>query len=119
MNHFHYIYSSIEDEIINLFFNKDNKIISSRLKISFLSKYPKLHNYILNRYKDSESIAETLYRIKDHIEIRPVCPVCGNKLPFCKGKFIKHCSIICAANDINTRNKTKNTMLIKYGVENP
>jgi hypothetical protein len=35
-----------------------------------------------NRFDDSESIRETIFRIKEKIEKRPTCPVCGNPVKF-------------------------------------
>lgn len=97
-------------------------------------------NYLLNRYSDSESISETYYRIKNNIDIRPVCPICGNKLSFfCIRKtgvfgFSKHCCYLCSAKDpktfdlkcktreehfgdpfYNNRDKYKKTCQEKYG----
>ena len=46
--------------------------------------------YVNNRYNDSSSIAETIYRIKHNIEIRPVCPICGGYLKFNGKKFQKN-----------------------------
>ena len=62
-------------------------------------KYQNIINYIENRYDDSESFKETLYRICHNIEIRPVCQECGNKVEFIgKGNvlFRSFCSLSCS-----------------------
>lgn len=48
-----------------------------------------------------------------------VCPVCGNRctlMSFIKG-YSKHCSYDCEANDINEKNRKKETCKKKYGVD--
>ena len=92
--------------------------------------------YLNNRYSDSLSVKETLYRIKHNIEIRPVCPICGNNVLFNKkGYFSTTCSKECTnklrkqhidetliklygTTTYNNVEKTKKTCLEKYGVEN-
>lgn len=69
--------------------------------------------YIDNRYNDSESIKETLYRIKYNIEERPVCPKCGKPVKFGAG-FNMYCSRNCAIN----QEKIKKSIKEKYGVDN-
>ena len=92
--------------------------------------------YLNNRYSDSLSVKETLYRIKHNIEIRPVCPICGNNVLFNKkGYFSTTCSKECTnklrkqhidetliklygTTTYNNIEKTKKSCLEKYGVEN-
>ena len=69
--------------------------------------------YIYNRYNDSESIKETLYRIKHNIEDRPKCIKCGKPVKFGQG-FNKYCSRSCAIN----QEKIKKSIKEKYGVDN-
>ena len=69
--------------------------------------------YINNRYNDSESIKETLYRIKHNIEDRPKCIKCGKPIKFGQG-FNKYCSRSCAIN----QEKIKKSIKEKYGVDN-
>ena len=85
-------------------------------------KYPNINNYLLNRYKDSESRIESLLRLVYNIENRPRCPICGNLVKFIgkpnsKGIFSIHCSEECRRKDINSQ-KVKQTKLLKYGNEN-
>ena len=75
--------------------------------------------YLINRYKDSKSYKETIYRIKNNIEIRPVCETCGGEVEFCKnGYFRKYCCVSCAQKNKNTLIKSQNTKLLKYGHKN-
>ena len=102
--------------------------------------------YLTNRYNDSDSLKETMYRIIHGIEVRPVCPICGGKVRWqdaTKGykKYCKCCGPsqgLCneteeqkqkrIANTIKTRKrngsykhgeKFKTTSMLHYGVENP
>lgn len=128
------------DQILNYIFFKNDKYNLSKV-ISYnklkLKKYPNIQHYILNRFNDSNSERETLYRIHYNILNKPLCPVCGKKLSFFGRKnilFLSHCSNKCKKLDKNVNNKwlqscnnhigtnrdkAKNTMLKRYGVENP
>ena len=106
---------------------KDNYIIKeyynkrgwpNGIKLANAEKFrPNDFKYMSSRYSDSDSIKETLYRIKNNINIHPLCPTCGKPIKFV-GVFKKHCSSKCSANDPITRNKCKNTCKEKYGVTN-
>ena len=97
-----------------------------RVYINLIKKNNKLYNYSLNRYSDSESIKETIFRIKNNIEERPVCVMCGWKVKFDERVshhhlrnhgYYWHCSSKCNQNDKETRDKIKNTCVEKYGDE--
>lgn len=106
---------------------KDNYIIKeyynkrgwpNGIKLANAEKFrPNDFKYLSLRYFDSDSIKETLYRIKNHIDVHPLCPTCGKPIKFV-GVFKKHCSYKCSANDPVTRNKCKETCKEKYGVTN-
>ena len=81
-------------------------------------KYNKdIYEYLINRYDDSDSLKETLFRIYNGIEEHPKCPTCGKPLVF-KGMFFKFCSNICAQSSDEIKQKIKQTCLKKYGVDN-
>ena len=81
-------------------------------------KYNKdIYEYLINRYDDSDSLKETLFRIYNGIEEHPKCPTCGKPLVF-KGIFFKFCSNICAQSSDEIKQKIKQTCLDKYGVDN-
>ena len=81
-------------------------------------KYNKdIYEYLINRYDDSDSLKETLFRIYNGIEEHPKCPTCGKPLVF-KGIFFNFCSNICAQSSDEIKQKIKQTCLEKYGVDN-
>ena len=97
-----------------------------------IEHYVNIFNYIHNRFDDSESIKESVYRIrylcddlinKDityKIEHKPKCPECGNpvKFKFRKTKmFTKYCSNKCSGKSQVTIQLKKNTQLEHYGNE--
>lgn len=115
-----------EDRLNKSVKNKYNRLKSKR--------YTNIKSYIDNRYEDSLSERETLYRIHHNIEIRPVCKVCGSPVRF-QGRivvFSEHCSNRCKKldPDVNekwkkscgengtNREKAKQTMSERYGCEN-
>lgn len=127
------------DKLIDMIFFKENmysKSVCNRFNTRKYKRYQNILSYLKNRFKDSESDRETIYRIHYKIENKPQCPICGNKLRFC-GKnnkiFLSHCSNRCKKmdNEVNkkwkvscgelstNREKAKQTMINKYGVENP
>ena len=106
----------INDNTIIDLINMDGKIhILKIITKSFLKRNPEIQQYLINRFKDSQSIQETLYRIYYKIEIRPTYPYCGNPLRFIGGKdiFTKYCSISCAS--FHTSPKAKETCRKLYG----
>ena len=100
------------------------------LNANYAFKYKMLNDdeikYIINRYSDSLSLKESVYRIINDIEIRPICKSqnCNNPVKFTKNGFNLFCSQQCyAKNDSNfskqhVKDKIKQTCLERYGVEN-
>lgn len=122
--------NKITDEYIkSLFFTKNETINSNYLKPAWLNTHPEINDYLVNRYSDSTSYKETLYRILLGIEERPVCKTCGNPVSFeashrwTRGRngwpFLLYCSSKCQANDPDIKNKHIQTYKEKYGVDNP
>jgi hypothetical protein len=116
----------IDQDIINHFYKNDKR----KSRVAELSD--EMLAYLNGRYADSESINETVYRIFNHIDERPVCPMCGGKLKFVKS-FNSFCSKSCSAKHsaieyekkhgvksslLLNRDKVKQTMIEKYGVDN-
>ena len=103
----------IDDQYIkDKFFSKNGRVIKSRINNMTTEE----NNYIVRRYDDSDSINESLFRIFNNIDIRPVCPICGGKLQFYgrkKKPYNTHCSISCAA--IDTAKRTYKERVEKYG----
>jgi len=133
------------DQLISKVFFRDNKLYNKYFKRFFKNpkkyknKYFNIKEYLLNRYDDSEDIRETLYRIYRHIEKRPICKTCGNKLNLMivnnkNQVFPTYCSISCEMKDpnvmkkhneccqkkygsVNNSKKTKETCIKRYGVK--
>lgn len=75
-------------------------------------------DYLNNRYNDSDSLLESLQRIRMGIEEKPLCPKCGMPVKWV-GKeskmFTKYCSNGCRANAEETHEKAKQTLIEKWG----
>lgn len=80
----------------------------------------KEHEYLANRYTDSRSFKESVYRIRYSVNKIPRCPVCGKPNNFIGGRkgYTKHCCCTCAQLDKEVRNKNKQTNLRLHGTEN-
>lgn len=105
----------INDEYIIKYFYKGDKINVNKYK----TITPKIQDYLINRFPDSQSIKETINRIKYQIFKRPVCPICGNSVKYRSlNIFNTHCSYKCAAINKKTIAKREQTCVTKYGVSN-
>ena len=111
-----------------------------RIKESFIKRFINISNYLTNRFIDSDSFLETIYRIFNKIEEKPKCKNCGKLLQFHpRHHFREFCSQKCVQNfdDIRRKKsvtrekhmsddlsyykditrKRKQTLLERYGVE--
>lgn len=84
---------------------------------------PVILDYLNNRYKDSDSIEETLKRIELGIEEKPKCalPGCNNPVTFIGRKramFSMFCCQAHSAQSEETRKKCKETNKEHWGTEN-
>ena len=105
----------INDEYIKNIFNT-SQIHESKIK----SLSDDILKYLNNRYKDSTSIKETIFRIINNIEIHPKCPEC-NKLV--KVKYRKETPFYSTCGDPNCIHKRKGNgpkeaCIKKYGLIN-
>ena len=83
--------------------------------------YSDFHQYILDTYPKDITWIEKLYWYYHNINSHPLCPVCDKNvgfLDFVHG-YSKHCSIQCNNKDENFKNKSHQSCLERYGVENP
>jgi hypothetical protein len=83
--------------------------------------YSDFHQYILDNYPKDITWIEKLYWYYHNINSHPLCPVCGKNvgfLDFVHG-YSKHCSIQCNNRDEDFKNKSRQSCLERYGVENP
>lgn len=134
------LYFMCYDKLIDkLFFKGDIYNLSNVIKFNRYknTKYKNIKTYLDHRYIDSFTHRETIYRIHYQIEQTPLCPICkSNRLKFYGKKniiFSSHCSHKCKKMDnlVNqkwktscgelgtNRQKAKQTLKDKYGVENP
>lgn len=101
-----------------LFYGKT--ISSNRIKQLKNGKFPNVNEYILNRFKDTSSYNENIYRILYHIEERSKCPVCGNYTTYLgNGKYSVCCSTKCSNNYDVANQRREQTTLLHYGVKHP
>lgn len=113
------------DKLINKIFWKDDNLMNAHKRKTKLSFHPNISNYLENRYNDSESVKETLYRIHYNIEERPKCKYCGKPTIFAGRKnciYQDYCSNSCAGKGTDRGKKwfenQKKYNKEKYGVEN-
>ena len=109
-----------DNDIIEYFFYYKN---FERLNHKKLKNIPnEIIEYLNNRFNDSNSLLESIVRIKYHIEYKPKCPICGKEIEFnnvsnnISKPFNKTCSNECNKKLISL--SFKQTCLEKYGLDN-
>ena len=107
-----------DDIIISIFVSEKTGIIkAARTSEKWLNNHPNIKTYLLNRYSDSSNIVEIIYRIKNKMDVHPICPECGKPVNF--GRFTdgyhKFCSTACSRKSKETRDKSAATKLERYG----
>lgn len=110
-----------DNYIISLFFGKRQAKWQIIKKHKILGIKSPEYNYIMSRYNDSTCFEESLARIKNNINIRPICKNCGKPLNFTNkysDPFMTFCCSSCSTLNEDTKTKYKNTCLEKYGVDN-
>lgn len=108
------------DNIITSILIKSGKILVNSTRKIYKGEYPNIYEYLVNRYDDSDNIAETLWRMYHKVEERPTCKVCGGHVCFIghhhgKLKYTKTCSISCGSR--SSKPKREQTMVDRYGVK--
>lgn len=103
----------IDNIIFKYFINIKTKNCATSLFKKRLKKLPLLSNYINNRFADSESWTETIWRIRNKVYEKPKCKECGKPLKF---PFKTYCSTKCRSHNKDVKDKTIQTCLNKYGV---
>jgi hypothetical protein len=68
---------NIKQYIIDTLCDDVGKLIPARLNNKYLNNHNIDIDSILNYYKDSESLQESLYRILNNIDEKPICKICG------------------------------------------
>ena len=93
-------FENVRNKVIEI--KENNKRLAAKYVLDKLSSEEL--ELLNNVFVDSESDAELVYRVIHNIITKPICSVCGCKMPF-KGGFSKYCSIKCSTNS-NDRKKT-------------
>ena len=111
-----YSYETKDDAITYVFYSKSEKLNVNRFRDKWIMNHPNIWKYANNRFSDSDSLYENLYRMKHKMYERPVCVICGGRVSFNKQThFAKHCSAKCSAMDENTKSAHRNTCVERYG----
>lgn len=117
------------DNDIIKYFTKGNRIMKYR--INKLEDTNEIIQYLKNRFNDSYSLEESLYRIFYKVYTKGICPICGKPVALVNFKygFGKTCnSKECVKKYKNLHSSFKNydiqlkvreTIIKKYGVDNP
>ena len=105
-----------DNDIKNIFFNENGRIDSNKLTHEYIINHKEIFEYLNVRYSDSLSIRETLRRIYNNIEIRPVCNICGSPVHFI-GKRKMLYTKTCGKGKCYCKERDK-IMLKKYGITN-
>lgn len=104
------------DNILNKVLYNDKGNLKAKYNRSKY-KYPNITNYLKNRFNDSESIRETIDRIKFKIYERPVCKYCGGEVEYLgTNKFREFCCLSCKT--LGTKDRVEKTCIKRYGVAN-
>lgn len=79
--------------------------------------FPDFREYINEKYQDSTTIQERLYRYYNGIDIVPTCPVCNKRVKFhgFSYGYAKFCGSRCASKSPESRQKVINTVKQRYG----
>ena len=98
------IYTSDERNCLNIFCidNEYTKLNSTKLsKIYLVANHNKLE-YVLNFMKtycnffsEKTTLSEMIYCIKNHIQIQPVCEICGKPVKYRNFKFGYNLMLSC------------------------
>lgn len=114
---------NFEQYILNVSLNSNGKINPYQLYNIIFKNEPDIKIYLMNRYTDIPtsmfSYSKVIYRIKNNINTRPVCPVCGKPLIY-RSQTIGYsivCSKKCTYLYNGIKEKRKQICLEKYGVE--
>ena len=110
-----------DDFILNLFITSKNKLNPNYIRDKWLDENILIKQYLLNRFNDNcSNISEIIYRIKNNIENIPICKMCNNPISFRGFQFgySTYCSSKCAWKCDETFEKSRNSLLLKYGDEN-
>ena len=98
----------------------DNVLWADRV----LKKYKELYLSILS-FNSCNNIPfnQKVYNFYNSIETHPICKICGDVVKFHNKKYSTYCSVNCSSSDVELNkiklDKTKQSLLEKYGVSSP
>lgn len=105
-----------DEDILKFLWPNKICLYKGKLKNGLISNI--MLEYLKNRFQDSDSIEESLYRLKYGIYEKPKCERCGKPTKFSllknHGHFNKFCSRACQIDN----DKIKKAVKEKYGVDN-
>ena len=107
----------MNDEQIREMFFINNKINGNLLSAKIKKGNDPVIEYLENRFDDSDSVKESLYRIIYGIKKKPLCPVCGGPVKLSLHGYKKHCSVKCAHANPETIEKSVKTCREHFGVD--
>lgn len=126
-----------DNDVLNYCFKDKNDLFHDNIvKNKIINMSKEMIDYLNNRFKDSQSLNESIYRIKLGIEKRPTCKLCGKPVQYLrKGLYREFCSCSCRGIYCtdqyykqtgiksslcldSVKQKTKETLIKKYGVDN-
>lgn len=104
------------------FLREDGTLNSAKAKWSFVKTNKELFEYLECRFDDLSTnlLKEIIVRLRDKIETRPRCPICGSLVPFDGRRYHTFCSKDCKCSSEGKRmtsDKVKNTCQEKYGAD--
>ena len=82
---------------------------------------PIILKYLQTRFDDSESLVETVQRIRIGVDVKPKCECCGKPVTWIGRKdrlYTRFCSNRCAGMDENMRKQRIATQIEHWGTEN-
>lgn len=104
-----------DDELLGLITTKSGQFSTK----SFNNLDDTTKKILYDRFPDADNnIKEILYRLRNHVEKRPTCVICGGRVKFNNNAFTQTClrKECLSANNLRT---VKLSFLKKYGNENP
>lgn len=84
-----------------------SKWAGAKFKKEYLEKLG-IYDALMNLYPDSSCLHETLYRLENNIDVRPICKMCGAPVQYRKLlRFTTYCSRACSNHDPEVLAKNK------------
>lgn len=77
-----------DEDVFKYLLNEDGSIIDTKYKWTHVFTVPYLFKYLINRYDGKQvdvfnhTVTEILYRMVNHIDEEPKCPICRKPTPF-------------------------------------